>query len=60
MSYYNNQPRYQSNIRNQPVQRYRSQQDLTSRNNYRNQNGGRNNFSRPQVIIPRQNNNNNS
>ena len=59
-SYSNNQPRYQSNFRNRPVQRYRSQQDLTSRNNYRNQNGVRNNFSRTQAIIPRQNNNNSS
>ena len=59
-SYSNNQPRYQNNFRNRPVQRYRSQQDLTSRNNYRNQNGVRNNFSRTQAIIPRQNNNNSS
>jgi hypothetical protein len=57
-SYSNNQPRYKNNNGNRPVQRYRPQQDLTNRNNYRNQNRGRNNFNRPQVIIPRQNNNN--
>jgi hypothetical protein len=59
-SYSNNQSRYQNNFRNRPVQRYRSQQDLTSRNNYRNQNGVGNNFSRTQAIISQQNNNNSS
>jgi hypothetical protein len=53
-SYSNNQPRYHGNNRNRPVQRYRPHQDLNNRNNYRNRNRERNNFSRPQLIIPRQ------